>query len=635
MEWKFKEGDDVRPEDNQRRDVRSDRNRVQRNTDGRGQVRRNSNTRTRQASSNGNRNVSSKKRRRKQKLMRTLGTIIPFVAALLLIGIIIAVVYGAKIVEKYSYSGDYADKKEYYEIYYDYQVALVVNNELVSEKGVHYKNNNYLSVDDVKKYFTNHFYINVDEQEARYTTQDKIIKAKLNQSSDFNYYVDEEARSLSCAPVITNDGKAYISVEFLKLFVDADITYLEDPSRLIIYTEEKSLETATINKDTKVRYRGGVKSDILEDMQNGDTVYVLEELEDWAKVQTKSGYIGYVEIKRYDKAGMETITLPKAEITLNYSPIKYDGKINMAFHQVFDAGASDFTSDVNSTKALNVVAPTWFRFTDDEGSIKSIANSNYVANAHNAGVKVWAVWTDVDNDVNLKTIFHSAEKRKLVIDTMIAKTSEYGIDGINLDLEKIPSDAGDDWAEFIKELSVETHKAGIVLSVDNYAPTASTVHYNRGVQGNVCDYVIVMGYDEHWATSSEAGSVASIGFVEEGIDNTNKSGVPMDKIINAVPFYTRIWKTKNGELTSDTFGIKGAKNWCNENGIELNWDDNTCQYYGEKDMNSTTYQIWMEEEDSLKAKLSVMESKGVAGVAEWKLGLEPESVWDVIAEYIN
>lgn len=625
----------MRPEDSRRRGTENNiqRDRNQRDIE---IPRRRQGSQSRNASTRYDADrVAARKRKRKKKLVRTIGKVVPFVVALLLIAVIVGIVYGSKIVDKYSYSGEYADKNDYFEVFYDYQVALIINNEKMSEKGVHYKNTNYLSEEDVKKFFTDRFYINTDEQEIRYTTQDYIVKAKLNQSENFTYYVGEEARSLNSAPAITNDGKAYISVEYIKLFADFDVTYFDDPSRLVIYTEAKQLQTAKINKDTKVRYRGGVKSDILEDMTEGDIVYVLEELEDWAKVQTKSGYIGYVEIKRLDKGGMETVSLEPADIMLSYNPIKMNGKINMAFHQVFDANASDFTSDVTSTKALNVIAPTWFRFQDDEGNIKSVANGNYVNNAHNAGVQVWAVWTDVDNEVNLKSIFHSSEKRRLVIDTMISKTKEYGIDGINLDLEKIPSDAGEDWAEFLRELSIETHNAGIILSVDNYAPTASSVHYKRDVQGEVCDFVVVMGYDEHWATSSEAGSVASIGFVEDGIVNTNKCGVPMNKIINAVPFYTRVWKTKNGELSSDTFGIKGARNWCNENGIELNWNDETCQYYGYKENGDTIYQIWMEDEKSLEAKMSVMQSQGVAGVAEWKLGLEPENVWDVIAAYIN
>lgn len=574
------------------------------------------------------------KRRRKRRFNEALGKFIPVFVAVVLIAVLVGAFYGNKIIERYRYSGKYADLNEYFGVYYDYQVAMVIDNVKVEEKGVYYKNTFYLSEDDVKKYFTKHFYININEQNAFYTTQDKIIRADLNQTGDYCYYEGEEKKELNSAPVITNDGKVYFSLEYLELFVDFNVEKFDNPRRMVIYTKDTVLETAKINKETRIRYRGGVKSDILEDALENDTVYVLEEMEDWAKVQTKDGFIGYVEIKRYDKSGSENVTIEHDAIALSYNSIKTDGKINMAFHQLFDVNASDF-SDVPKDAGINVVAPTVFRITDNEGTIKSIVNSKYVANAHEAGVKVWGVWTDVDNDVDLSGIFSSYEKRQQFIDMMISMTQESSLDGINLDFEKIPSAAGDDWAEFLKELSVKTHQAGIVLSVDNYAPTASTLHYNRAVQGNVCDYVIVMGYDEHWASGGVAGSVASIGFVEDGITNTINSGVSADKIINAVPFYTRVWKTKGGDVTADTMGMLTTANWCEECGVELNWDDFTCQYYGEKEMNSILYQVWMEDAESLKAKLSVMDAKGCAGVAEWKLGFDTPEAWAVINDYLN
>ena len=581
------------------------------------------------------RQSTSAKRRRKKKLNEALGKIIPVFVALILIVVFVGVFYGSKLISRYKYSGKYADLSEYFGVYYDYQVGMIVNNQKVEDKGVYYKDSYYLSEEEVKKYFTNEFYINTDEQMALFTTQTEIVNAELNQSSDYCYYFGDEKRELSCAPVITNDGKTYFSVDYLKLFSDFNVQYFDNPKRMVIYTEDTSLETAKINKDTKVRYRGGVKSDILKDMSKDDTLYVLEEMEDWAKVQTLDGFIGYVEIKRYDKVATQTVSIERAEIRCEYTPIKFDGKINMAFHQLFDKSASNFTDDTKKAKGLNVVAPTWFRIESEDGSIKDIANDNYVANAHAAGVQVWAVWTDVDNETDMGKLFNTLEKRQSLISNMISLTKQHGIDGINLDFEKVPSTAGADWSEFLKELSIATHKEGIILSADNYAPTASTEHYNRAVQGNVCDYVIVMGYDEHWASSQEAGSVASINFVENGITNTIAAGVPGEKIINAIPFYTRVWKTKDGNVSSETLGMIRSSEWVKEVGMDLNWNDECCQYYGEKEMNSTLYQIWFEDAKSLQAKLSVMDAHGCAGVAEWKLGLETEEAWDTIQDYLN
>ena len=574
------------------------------------------------------------KRRRKRKFNEAMGGFIPVFLAIVLIIAVVGIFYGAKLVERYRYSGKYADLSEYFGVYYPYQVAMIINNERVEEKAVYYKDSYYLSEDDVRKYFTKHFYVNIDEQNCFYTTQDEIIKADLNQSENFCYMRGDSRNELSCAPVITNDGKTYFSFEYLKLFADFNMAVFDEPQHLVIYTEDKSLDKAKVIKDTQVRYRGGVKSDILKDVKENDTLYVLEEMEDWAKVQTTDGFIGYVEMKRYERAGSDTITIEKCPITLNYSYLSVDGKVNMAFHQLFSESASDY-SDVPKDVGINVVAPTVFRVTDNEGTISNIANSKYVANAHEAGVKVWGVWTDVDDEVDLSEILASFEKRQDFIATIISLSRQAELDGVNLDFEKIPSSAGEDWGEFLKELSIETHKAGLVLSVDDYAPTASTVHYKRDIQGLVCDYVIVMGYDEHWASGGVAGSVASIGFVESGIENTIAAGIPAERVINAVPFYTRVWKTKDGSVTADTMSIASTAKWIADCGVELNWNDEAGQYYGEKEMNSILYQVWMEDAESISDKLTVMDTLGCAGVAEWKLGMDTPEIWAVILEYLN
>jgi len=574
------------------------------------------------------------KRRRKRRFNEALGKFIPVFVAIIAIVIIVGLFYGNKILERYRYSGEKADLNEYFGVYYDYQVAMIVNNAKVEEKGVYYKDTYYLSQDDVNKYFTEDFYVNLDEQNAFYTTQNEIIRTDVNQTGDYCYYFGEEKRDLNGAPVITNDGKVYFSLEYVKLFADFNVNIYDNPKRMVIYTEDSVLDKADINKDTALRYRGGVKSDILKELSENDTVYVLEEMEDWAKVTTNDGFIGYVEIKRYDRSGTDEVKIEKCEIPKEYDPIEYEGKINMAFHQVFETKASNFT-DVNTDAGINVVAPTFFRVKSNEGEVSSIVNPDYVTNAHNAGVKIWAVWTDVDDEVDMSEIFKSYEKRTAFIDTMITLTIDNDLDGINLDFEKVSSSAGEDWGEFLRELSIQTHKNGIVLSVDNYAPTASTVHYKRNIQGQVCDYVIVMGYDEHWASGGVAGSVASIDFVENGIINTINSGVEAKKVINAIPFYTRVWKTKDGEVSADTMGMYTTANWCTEYGVELTWDDTTCQYYGEKEMNSTLYQVWLEDAKSIEAKLSVMEAHNVAGVAEWKLGFDTPEAWEVIKNYIN
>ena len=182
---------------------------------------------------------------------------------------------------------------------------------------------------------------------------------------------------------------------------------------------------------------------------------------------------------------------------------------------------------------------------------------------------------------------------------------------------------------------METHANGIILSVDNYALASVTGFYDREEQGNVADYVVIMGYDEHWASSPEAGSVASIGYVERGIKETIAQ-VPARKVINAVPFYTRIWRTNDeGKVGSETIGMQLQNEWIAQVGITPAWDNEACQNYGETTIGGKLCQIWMEDAESLEVKLNVMDSYELAGVAEWKLGFETPDIWDVFEEYMN
>jgi spore germination protein YaaH len=239
---------------------------------------------------------------------------------------------------------------------------------------------------------------------------------------------------------------------------------------------------------------------------------------------------------------------------------------------------------------------------------------------------VWGVWTDVDYSVDLGAILRNTSKRNKLVDSIVSDAKAAGLQGVNIDFETLKSDYGQDFVQFIRELSVKTHDAGLILSVDNYVPAAYNSFYGIDQQGVFADYVIIMGYDEHYAGSAEAGSVASIDYVEQGIIQATNV-MPANKVINAIPFYTRAWTTAAGEVSSKALGMTEAKEWANANGIALEWDNETCQQYGQIEKGGTLYQIWLEDAESIQVKLSVMQSYNVGGVAEWKAGLESNDVW--------
>ena len=244
------------------------------------------------------------------------------------------------------------------------------------------------------------------------------------------------------------------------------------------------------------------------------------------------------------------------------------------------------------------------------------------------GLQVWALLDNFSSDVQTEVLLSSTSTRRKLINSLMEDVREYDLDGLNMDFEGIREEAGVHYIQFLRELSISCREEGIILSVDNYVPSASTEFYDREEQGIVADYVIIMGYDEHYA-GGEPGSVASIEFVKNGIENTLKD-VPKEKLVNGVPFYTRLWTETDEGVDSRALGISAAKRWIEENDVELYWQEELGQYYGELPSDDGIQYLWMEEEDSLRQKMDVIKEHDLAGVACWKLGLEDEAAWESI-----
>lgn len=575
-----------------------------------------------------------RKKKRKKQRQAMLAKAIPVVIAIVLIIALVGIFYGETLIESVYYTSEREDLYQYFGLVESDDVAMIMQDAHIDEKAKLVDGNCYFDMATVEKYFTDRFYINKEEGIVLYTTEKDIYKTYIGEEYS-SYTVAGAENALACPAALLIGEELYLSADYVKIFANFTYEYFAEPNRMLLYTEWGTRQYANITKDTKLRYQGGVKSPILKDLPEGEKVFVLEVMEKWSKVITEDALIGYVENKRLEEGEMMTQTPATDAVVLNYQSISREGKINMAFHQVFSQGAnSTYDAYMAETKSVNVIAPTWFRVKDEEGTLECIASTEYVTKAHNKGIEVWAVVTDVDYSVNIGAILSSSEKREAMVSTLIAYAQQYDLDGINVDFETVGAEYGDDFIQFLRELSIQTHANNIVLSVDNYAPTASTMYYNRAEQGLVADYVVIMGYDEHWSSSQVAGSVASINFVEQGILNTMEE-VPAEKIINAIPFYTRLWKTSGGTVSCETIGMDLAENWANTSGVELYWDNETCQYYGEIQKDGTLYQIWMEDSESIQVKLSVMEANNIAGVAEWKLDFENPVVWDVIEAYVN
>ena len=551
---------------------------------------------------------------------------LPVIIAVVLIIVIVAITAGMKILERFSYSKERMDANAYYGLETGEEVALVLNNEIKEEKGRLSEGRCYLPLDTVHAYLNDRFYADYNEGLLLYTTPDTIIRAEAGANGEEGYI-----------PAFLDGGTMYVALDYVKKYTNFSFTLYQEPNRAVLTTSWSEHQAADIGKDTAVRYQGGVKSDILTDLSAGDKVVILEEMENWSKVATADGYLGYVENKRLENRRSETLIPVTDYQEPEYTSIRRDHKINLGWHQVTSESAnSTLESVLDGISGMNVISPTWFFLSDDDGNFVSIGSTDYVNTAHSRGLEVWALLDNFTYDVNTKEILSYTSKRAKLIEGLVNEALALGVDGINVDLEQVSSDAGEDYVEFLRELSIACRANNLVLSVDNYVPKNYNAHYNWKEQGVVADYVIIMGYDEHYGGSQEPGSVASIGYVEEGI-STMVQSVPSEKVINAVPFYTRIWETVGGEVKSQAVGMSAVQNFLSERNIEAVRDETTCQNYGEVQDGDSFYQVWIEDARSLEVKMNIMKNYNLGGVAAWKLGYEkghPE-VWEVLSGFTN
>ena len=538
------------------------------------------------------------------------------VAVLVILVAILGIV--THVVMKYIPSSEKMDLNEYYGEMADGEIALVIGTEKLEERGLVDGDRVYLPLDVVNTYLNQRYYWDSANQQILYATPSELTSVRASSEAGDKVWV--------------KDDKVYLNLTYVQEFTDLDAYITKDPYRIAIQYKFKNVKTVTVKKNTSIRYRGGIKSAILTSVKKGTKLRLIEEMEDWDQVATDDGYIGYIDKKKVGEA--EKTKFERSFKKEEYSYLTMDSKVNMVWHQVTSTDANSYFADATANMTgVNVISPTWFYLTDTSGNIASIASADYVSQAHEKGLQVWGLIDNFTQEVSTTETLSSTAARQNIISQLIQAAQDVGMDGINVDFESLSEDVGTHFLEFLRELSIECHKNNLVLSVDNPVPEDFTSHYDRAEQGRVVDYVIIMGYDEHYV-GSEAGSVASLPWVEQGIQDTLDE-VPAERVINAIPFYTRLWRTTGGNVTSEAIGMDQAQQTIAENNVETYWDKTTSQNYGKYDIDNSTYQIWLEDAQSVAEKVKLVSKYDLAGVSAWKLGFENNGIWQVISDNLN
>ena len=515
------------------------------------------------------------------------------------------------------------EKISEYDIYQvkDDEVALVYNYSLQKAKAIYKDGVVYIPLNWTRAILNDKFYYSDNEKLLSYALPTEIVYANFEN-------VDNNGKPL----LIENEDKAYLSIETIKVYTDIWVETYTDGDIKKIYINDKfgKYEQASIKSKTGLRVDASNWSASIENVEldNDENVVVVEQKDKWCRVLTQNGVFGYVK-KNHLKNIVEAERVSNF-IKPDYTSISMDEKVVLGWHQVTTSAAnSGMDKVVANTSGLNVISPTWFKLSDNKGNYTSIASKDYVDAAHKKGLKVWPLIDNFSTEISTLKILSSSENRKNLIANLMSDVEKYDFDGINIDFESLTQDNAPHFIQFMRELSVSCRNSGVVLSVDVPIPASYNMYYERDELAVVVDYVINMGYDEHYSGSDE-GSSASINFVKNSITDSLVE-VPKEKLINAVPVYTRVWTKENSKVSSSALGMSAAANWVKENNIELTWDDEVGQYTGQTTIGSARKYIWLEDERSMKLKMDAIKEEDLAGVAVWKLGLEPKEIWNVIS----
>ncbi|MDO4295524.1 MAG: glycosyl hydrolase family 18 protein [bacterium] len=543
----------------------------------------------------------------------------PVLIALVLIGIVLvgAGILGWKVAERYLPTKEAANLDEVFDCE-EGKVSIFLNNELRKEKALYVDNQTYFPLDWVNAYLNERYYWDSVEQKLVYAMPDQILSATAQSEGS-------DGKKL----LLLEGENVYLSAGLLIQYTDLRMELFEasEHKRAFVDSLWESEERAVFRRDAAVRELGGAKSPVITTGQKGEEAVILERLDKWSKVRTVDGCIGYVSNRHL--GSVQTVEQVSSFVQPEYTHISMEEPVCLVFHQVTNQDANNnLETLIAKTEGVNVVAPTWFSLKNNNGEFSSLGSISYVEKAHELGLQVWALLDNFSTDVNSKTLLTPTSVRQRLIQNLISEAKRLNLDGLNMDFEGIREEAGVPYVQFLRELSIACRREGLVLSIDDYVPTESTLFYNRKEQGTVADYVIVMGYDEHYE-GGEAGPVASLSFVEQGIVDTLRE-VPKERLINAVPFYTRLWTESEEGLRSKALGIRAAQNWVNDNQVELTWDENLGLSYGEYQTEGQLQYLWMENAESLRKKAELVEKYELAGIACWKLGLETEDVWAAI-----
>lgn len=475
------------------------------------------------------------------------------------------------------------------------------------------------------------------------TTEHKVVRMK---TSELTATVNEKPFTLRF-PVEKIDQAVYLPIEPLKDIYHIELRESEETGAVFLFKEGEQIVWAQIapqpnNPEAAIPMRDGpsIKEPILADLEQGTEVMVLGKQSEWLHVQLVNGYQGYVQTKFIGDRREELIPAREPEPPfIAWKPD--DGKIHITWEHVVSKNPD--TSKIPEMTGLDIVSPTWFHLTDGEGNLSNLASASYVNWAHQQGYQVWALFSNGFDPERTTAVLKDYDTRMKVIQQLLAYSQMYNLQGINIDFENVNLSDKQKLVQFVREFTPLAHEQGLVVSMDVTPKSTSenwSMFYDRPALIQSIDYMMVMAYDEHWAASPVAGSVASLPWVENSVKRLlNEDKIPPEKLLLGIPFYTRIWteeqvdgKTK---VSSRAVFMDNVQRTIKEKGLEPVYLEEAGQNYIEYSEDGKKYKVWIEDEVSVKARMELVKKYNLAGTASWRRGFESAGAWQWIEDSLS
>ena len=598
--------------------------------------------------------VKKKKRRRRKSGRR-------FLFPLLLLCMFVCTAGAVILIHRYTPTNARMSWQDYFGDLAADEAAIVLQDELIDRRALVSDGELYLPYPIVEESLNSRFYWDDASTKMLFTTAEQTFEIPINSTSysvidgaltsdpisqaNYEHVIvlrdDSGKRAASGEDQTSSEKeKLYVNAEYLARYTNVAYTWEKETQHVLIRCRWGDMLTAQARKETAVRYMGGIKSPILTDLEKGEEVYVLEAGEKWLRVLTDDGFIGWVQLSRM--TGPQTKTVENSGFTEPvYPDLTSDERITIVWHYMdSESGNSSYENRTADMTGVDVISPTWFSLTDNEGNIRSIGKKSYVKKAHKDNLQVWGLVSDFSSDMDTSMVLASTAARRNCIGNLVSEAERLGLDGINLDFEYMEAPDGAAYSQFVREMSIACRKSGLVFSVDLACPYEWNSYIDRKEVGTVADYLINMGYDEHYV-GSEAGSVASLAFEERAVRELIKMGIPERKIISGVPFYTRIWYTSWNDdgtmnINSEELSMGVVQTTLNTWGVTPVWDAETAQNYADWTLdNGVRCQIWIEDGESMARKILLIPKYNLGGTAAWVLGAQSDSIWQVISDNLN